>query len=214
MCQRCGAYWREQSAYSQDGSLAMLYSNLAERGCIVKTAGVDQTILTFRGIAVVFESQGAAVDGILKNQVKAGDVVIIRYEGARGGPGMLEMLYPTSYLKSKGLRKACALVTDGPFSGGTDGLSIGHLSPEAAEGGAIGLIRDGDTILIDIPNRSIQLDINAAEMERRRAEQNARGWKPALPRNRRVSVPPSRLTPSSPRVRTRGAVGNVGLLED
>ena len=208
-----GCIRSKQSAYSQDGGLAVLYGNLAERGCIVKTAGVDKSILTFRGTAVVFESQDAAVDGILKNQVKAGDVVIIRYEGPRGGPGMQEMLYPTSYLKSKGLGKACALVTDGRFSGGTAGLSIGHVSPEAAEGGAIGLIRDGDSIAIDIPNRSIQIDVGDAEMERRRAEKNTRGWKPVLPRNRRVSAALkayAKLTTSA----DKGAVRNVELLDD
>ncbi|MGN8097887.1 dihydroxy-acid dehydratase, partial [Methylobacterium sp. 22177] len=140
-------------AYSQDGGLAVLYGNLAEQGCIVKTAGVDAAILTFTGTARVFESQDAAVDGILNGKVTAGEVVLIRYEGPRGGPGMQEMLYPTSYLKSKGLGKACALVTDGRFSGGSSGLSIGHVSPEAAEGGLIGLVRDGDRIAIDIPNR-------------------------------------------------------------
>ena len=134
----------------------MLYGNIAEDGCIVKTAGVDASILKFSGPARVFESQDAAVDGILGGKVKAGDVVVIRYEGPRGGPGMQEMLYPTSYLKSKGLGKACALITDGRFSGGTSGLSIGHVSPEAAEGGAIGLVEEGDRIEIDIPNRSIQ----------------------------------------------------------
>ena len=136
--------------------MAVLYGNIAEDGCIVKTAGVDASILTFSGPARVFESQDAAVDGILGDKVKAGDVVVIRYEGPRGGPGMQEMLYPTSYLKSKGLGKVCALVTDGRFSGGTSGLSIGHVSPEAAEGGAIALVEEGDTIDIDIPNRAIR----------------------------------------------------------
>ncbi len=207
-----GCIRSKQSAYSLDGGLAVLYGNLAERGCIVKTAGVDASILRFRGTAVVFESQDAAVDGILKNRVKAGDVVIIRYEGPRGGPGMQEMLYPTSYLKSKGLGKLCALVTDGRFSGGTAGLSIGHVSPEAAEGGAIGLIRDGDTILIDIPNRSIAIDVDAAELDRRRAEQNALGWKPVQPRNRRVSAALrayAKLTTSA----DKGAVRNLALLD-
>ncbi|TXN61557.1 dihydroxy-acid dehydratase, partial [Methylobacterium sp. WL18] len=160
-------------AYSRDGGLAVLYGNLAEQGCIVKTAGVDASILTFTGTARVFESQDAAVDGILNGKVTAGEVVLIRYEGPRGGPGMQEMLYPTSYLKSKGLGKACALVTDGRFSGGSSGLSIGHVSPEAAEGGLIGLVRDGDTIAIDIPARSIDLAVEPAELERRRAEQDA-----------------------------------------
>ena len=175
-------------AYSQDGGLAVLFGNLAEDGCIVKTAGVDASILRFTGAAHVFESQDAAVDGILNGKVKAGEVVLIRYEGPRGGPGMQEMLYPTSYLKSKGLGKACALVTDGRFSGGSSGLSIGHVSPEAAEGGLIGLVEQGDSIEIDIPNRRIHLAVDAAELQRRRAAQEARGWKPANPRKRKVSM--------------------------
>jgi dihydroxy-acid dehydratase len=154
----------------------------------VKTAGVDESILKFSGPAKVFESQDAAVDGILNGKVAAGDVVVIRYEGPRGGPGMQEMLYPTSYLKSKGLGKACALVTDGRFSGGTSGLSIGHASPEAAEGGTIGLVQDGDRIDIDIPNRRIDLAVGEAELERRRAEQNQKGWQPAAPRKRKVTA--------------------------
>ncbi|MGN8096438.1 dihydroxy-acid dehydratase, partial [Methylobacterium sp. 22177] len=144
--------------------------------------------LTFTGTARVFESQDAAVDGILNGKVTAGEVVLIRYEGPRGGPGMQEMLYPTSYLKSKGLGKACALVTDGRFSGGSSGLSIGHVSPEAAEGGLIGLVRDGDRIAIDIPNRSIHLDVDKAELDRRRVAQEAAGWQPAKPRKRKVSA--------------------------
>ncbi|WP_288582352.1 dihydroxy-acid dehydratase [uncultured Methylobacterium sp.] len=175
-------------AYSQDGGLAVLYGNLAEDGCIVKTAGVDASILSFSGPAHVFESQDAAVEGILGGKVKAGEVVLIRYEGPRGGPGMQEMLYPTSYLKSKGLGKACALVTDGRFSGGSSGLSIGHVSPEAAEGGLIGLVEQGDRIEIDIPNRRIHLAVDAAEIERRRAAQSAKGWQPAAPRKRKVSA--------------------------
>ncbi|MEE8628963.1 MULTISPECIES: dihydroxy-acid dehydratase [Methylobacterium] len=175
-------------AYSQDGGLAVLYGNLAEDGCIVKTAGVDASILSFSGPAHVFESQDAAVEGILGGKVKAGEVVLIRYEGPRGGPGMQEMLYPTSYLKSKGLGKACALVTDGRFSGGSSGLSIGHVSPEAAEGGLIGLVEQGDRIEIDIPNRRIHLAVDAAEIERRRAAQAAKGWQPAAPRKRKVSA--------------------------
>ncbi|MDT0497320.1 dihydroxy-acid dehydratase [Algiphilus sp. W345] len=175
-------------AYSQDGGLAVLFGNLAERGCIVKTAGVDAGSLQFGGPAVVLESQDDAVHAILGGRVKEGDVVIIRYEGPRGGPGMQEMLYPTSYLKSKGLGKACALVTDGRFSGGTSGLSIGHVSPEAAEGGAIGLIRDGDRIEIDIPGRSIRAKLSDEELARRRTEQDARGWKPAAPRPRKLST--------------------------
>ncbi len=176
------------TAYSADGGLAVLYGNIAERGCIVKTAGVDESILKFRGPAVVFESQDAAVEAILGGQVKAGDAVVIRYEGPRGGPGMQEMLYPTSYLKSKGLGKACALLTDGRFSGGTSGLSIGHVSPEAAEGGTIGLIENGDLINIDIPNRRIDLEIDAAVLQQRRAAQDAKGWKPAAPRPRKVTI--------------------------
>ncbi|MCG5513354.1 dihydroxy-acid dehydratase [Ectothiorhodospira shaposhnikovii] len=169
-------------AYSQDGGLAVLYGNLAPEGCIVKTAGVDESILKFSGPARVFESQDDAVAAILGDQVKAGDVVIIRYEGPRGGPGMQEMLYPTSYLKSKGLGKACALVTDGRFSGGTSGLSIGHVSPEAAEGGNIGLVEEGDIIEIDIPARVIRIAVEDAELERRRVAMEQRGgkaWQPA-----------------------------------
>ncbi len=166
----------------------MLYGNLAEDGCIVKTAGVDESILTFSGPARVYESQDAAVRGILGGEVKPGDVVVIRYEGPRGGPGMQEMLYPTSYLKSKGLGKVCALITDGRFSGGTSGLSIGHVSPEAAEGGTIGLVQDGDIIHIDIPNRRIHLDVDEEELARRRKVQDEKGWKPAAPRERKVSA--------------------------
>ncbi|QDC02253.1 dihydroxy-acid dehydratase [Mesorhizobium sp. 8] len=173
--------------FSKDGGLAVLKGNIALDGCIVKTAGVDESILKFSGPAVVFESQDAAVKGILGNAVKAGDVVVIRYEGPRGGPGMQEMLYPTSYLKSKGLGKACALLTDGRFSGGTSGLSIGHASPEAAEGGAIGLVRDGDLIEIDIPNRTINLAVSEAELAARRVAQDKAGWKPAEKRKRNVT---------------------------
>ncbi|WP_414834048.1 dihydroxy-acid dehydratase [Afifella sp. YEN Y35] len=174
--------------FSKDGGLAVLKGNIALNGCIVKTAGVDESILKFSGPARVFESQDESVHAILSNKVAAGDVVVIRYEGPRGGPGMQEMLYPTSYLKSKGLGKACALVTDGRFSGGTSGLSIGHASPEAAEGGAIGLVRDGDTIEIDIPNRTINLIVDDAELASRRAEQDKAGWKPAKPRKRQVTT--------------------------
>ena len=180
-----------EHAYSQEGGLAVLYGNIAENGCVVKTAGVDESIHRFTGTAVVYESQDAAVEGILKRKVKAGDVVIIRYEGPRGGPGMQEMLYPTSYLKSMGLGKACALLTDGRFSGGTSGLSIGHASPEAAAGGAIGLVRDGDRIEIDIPQRRIELMVDDDEIARRRAEEEARGsdaWSPHAPRPRRISA--------------------------
>ncbi|MEN7536352.1 dihydroxy-acid dehydratase [Aurantiacibacter flavus] len=177
-------------AFSQDGGLAVLYGNIAEDGCIVKTAGVDESILKFSGPARVFESQDAAVEAILAGKVGEGDVVIIRYEGPRGGPGMQEMLYPTSYLKSKGLGKACALLTDGRFSGGTSGLSIGHASPEAAEGGNIGLVEEGDVITIDIPGRTIAMEVSDADLAARRAEMEAKGdaaWQPAAVRTRRVS---------------------------
>lgn len=177
-----GVIRNREHAFSQDGGLAVLFGNIAEKGCIVKTAGVDESIWTFSGPAKVFESQEAAVDGILGNAVQAGDVVVIRYEGPKGGPGMQEMLYPTSYLKSRGLGKQCALLTDGRFSGGTSGLSIGHASPEAACGGAIALIEDGDRIKIDIPARSIHLAISDEEFARRKAAMLARGeaaWKPA-----------------------------------
>ncbi|HDX1178987.1 TPA: dihydroxy-acid dehydratase [Pasteurella multocida] len=173
-------------AYSQDGGLAMLSGNLAMDGCIVKTAGVDESILKFTGDAIVFESQEDAVAGILGGKVQAGHVVVIRYEGPKGGPGMQEMLYPTSYLKSMGLGKACALLTDGRFSGGTSGLSIGHCSPEAAAGGLIGLVKDGDKIEIDIPNRSIQLCVAEEELAQRRVEQDKLGWQP-VNRQREVS---------------------------
>ena len=177
-----------EHAYSQEGGLAVLAGNIAVDGCVVKTAGVDESIHVFEGSARVYESQDAAVAGILGDEVEAGDVVVIRYEGPKGGPGMQEMLYPTSYLKSKGLGKACALLTDGRFSGGTSGLSIGHASPEAAAGGAIGLVRDGDRIRIDIPNRSINLLVDDDELATRRSEQDAKGWKPAQPRARKVST--------------------------
>ncbi|MBW8299562.1 MAG: dihydroxy-acid dehydratase [Hydrogenophaga sp.] len=177
-----------QHPFSKDGGLAVLKGNLALDGCIVKTAGVDESILKFTGPAKVYESQDAAVKAILSNEVVAGDVVVIRYEGPKGGPGMQEMLYPTSYLKSKGLGKVCALITDGRFSGGTSGLSIGHASPEAANGGTIGLVREGDTIEIDIPNRTINLAVAEDELARRRTEQDALGWKPAHPRKRNVTT--------------------------
>ena len=177
-----------EAPFSKDGGLAVLKGNIALDGCIVKTAGVDDSILVFAGPAVVYESQDAAVSGILTGKVKEGDVVVIRYEGPKGGPGMQEMLYPTSYLKSKGLGKACALVTDGRFSGGTSGLSIGHASPEAAQGGTIGLVRDGDRIEIDIPNRTIHLAVPEDELAARRAEQDKLGWKPAEKRKRNVTT--------------------------
>ena len=180
-----------EHAYSRDGGLAVLYGNIAERGCIVKTAGVDDSILTFSGRARVFESQDSAVRAILGDEIVAGDVVVIRYEGPKGGPGMQEMLYPTSYLKSKGLGKSCALLTDGRFSGGTSGLSIGHASPEAAEQGAIGLVREGDMIDIDIPNRTIQLRVDDAELAQRREKMDASGklaWRPREMRQRKVST--------------------------
>ena len=178
-----------EHAYSKDGGLAVLYGNIAEKGCIVKTAGVDESILKFSGKARVFESQDAAVEGILGDTVHEGDVVIIRYEGPKGGPGMQEMLYPTSYIKSKGLGKACALFTDGRFSGGSSGLVIGHASPEAAEGGAIGLVEEGDMIDIDIPARTINLRVAPDTLAQRRAAMEARGadaWKP-VNRERYVS---------------------------
>ena len=175
-------------AYSREGGLAVLRGNLAPDGCVVKTAGVDASIHVFEGSARVYESQDAAVAGILGDEVQPGDVVVIRYEGPKGGPGMQEMLYPTSYLKSKGLGKACALLTDGRFSGGTSGLSIGHASPEAAAGGAIGLVRDGDRIRIDIPARAIELLVAEEVLADRRARQDAIGWRPAQPRPRKVST--------------------------
>ncbi len=210
---KAGCIRSRDHAYSQDGGLAVLYGNLAERGCIVKTAGVDKSILRFSGPAVVIESQEAAVDIILNGRVKAGDVVVIRYEGPRGGPGMQEMLYPTSYLKSKGLGKVCALITDGRFSGGTAGLSIGHVSPEAAEGGNIALVETGDIIVIDIPNRTVRFEVSDEEIARRRVVQAGKGWKPALPRKRKVSAALrayAKLVTSA----DMGAVRNVDLLDD
>ncbi|HHM05387.1 MAG TPA: dihydroxy-acid dehydratase, partial [Gammaproteobacteria bacterium] len=203
-----------EHAYSKDGGLAVLYGNIAEDGCIVKTAGVDKNALKFSGPARIFESQDGAVEAILGGRIKAGDVVIIRYEGPRGGPGMQEMLYPTSYLKSKGLGKDCALVTDGRFSGGTSGLSIGHVSPEAAEGGAIGLLEEGDVIEIDIPGRAIRVALSDEELERRRKVMDARGaqaWQP-VGRRREVSAALkayAAMTTSA----ARGAVRDVGRLK-
>ncbi|MDX1782227.1 MAG: dihydroxy-acid dehydratase [Thalassovita sp.] len=177
-----------ENAFSKDGGLAVLYGNIALDGCIVKTAGVDESILKFSGPAKVFESQDDAVNGILTGKVEAGEVVVIRYEGPRGGPGMQEMLYPTSYLKSKGLGKKCALLTDGRFSGATSGLSIGHISPEAEEGGLIGLVETGDMIEIDIPNRSINLAVAEDVLKARRAAKGPLPWKPAADRPRAVST--------------------------
>ncbi|MBG90917.1 MAG: dihydroxy-acid dehydratase [Actinobacteria bacterium] len=177
-----------ENAYSQDGGLCVLYGNLARNGCIVKTAGVPESCLVFKGRARVFESQDNAVSAILLNKIEAGDCIVIRYEGPKGGPGMQEMLYPTSYLKSKGLGQSCALITDGRFSGGTSGLSIGHISPEAANGGEIALIEEGDRILIDIPNRSIDLDISEEALNQRRADMSARGHQAYQPTKRKRTV--------------------------
>ncbi len=171
-------------AYVRDGGLAVLRGNIAADGCVVKTAGVDESIFRFSGPARVFTSQEEAVDGILRDKVKAGDVVVITYEGPKGGPGMQEMLYPTSYIKSKHLGKKCALITDGRFSGGTSGLSIGHISPEAAAGGAIGLVRDGDIIDIDIPGRSISVRLSDEELAARRSQEGARGKEAFTPAGR------------------------------
>jgi dihydroxy-acid dehydratase len=185
-----GVIRNAEHAFSRDGGLAVLSGNLAEDGSIVKTAGVDASVLKFTGPAKVYESQGESVAAILGGLVLPGDIVVIRYEGPRGGPGMQEMLYPTSYLKAKGLGKACALITDGRFSGGTSGLSIGHVSPEAAEGGLIGLVQNGDRIEIDIPNRSLKLLVPDEELARRRQEMDAKGkdgWKPKK-RERKVST--------------------------
>jgi len=192
----------------------VLYGNLAEDGCIVKTAGVDENILVFQGPARVMESQEDAVAAILGGRIQPGDVVLIRYEGPRGGPGMQEMLYPTSYLKSKGLGKACALITDGRFSGGTSGLSIGHVSPEAAEGGAIALVEEGDRIEIDIPNRRIHLAVSDEELQRRRAAMRERGataWKP-VQRQRLVS-PALRAYAAMTTSASRGAIRDVSQVE-
>ena len=202
-----------EHAFSKEGGLAVLTGNIALDGCVVKSAGVDESIHVFEGTAHVTESQDEAVQNILDDKVKAGDIVVVRYEGPKGGPGMQEMLYPTSYIKSKGLGKECALLTDGRFSGGTSGLSIGHCSPEAAAGGAIGLVRNGDRIRIDIPNRSINVLVSDEELARRRAEQDAKGWKPAQPRPRKVS---SALKAYAKLVMSadKGAVRDLSLLED
>ena len=204
-----------EHAYSLEGGLAVLKGNIAEDGCVIKTAGVDESILVFKGRARIYESQDSAVRGILSDEVVAGDVLVIRYEGPKGGPGMQEMLYPTSYLKSKGLGKVCALLTDGRFSGGTSGLSIGHVSPEAAAGGAIALIEEGDIINIDIPNRTLNLDISDDELAKRRAAMDAKGsdgWKPVENRPRKVSAA---LKAYAAMVTSadRGAVRDISLLE-
>jgi len=204
-----------EDAFTKDGGLAVLYGNIAEDGCVVKTAGVDESIWTFTGTARVCESQDEGISRILGGEVNAGDVVIIRYEGPKGGPGMQEMLYPTSYLKSMGLGKECALLTDGRFSGGTAGLSIGHASPEAANGGAIGLIEEGDTIEIDIPNRGINLKISDDDLARRREAMDAKGkdaWKPVKPRERRVSAA-LRAYAAMATSADKGAVRDVSKLE-
>lgn len=185
-----GVIRSKENAFSKDGGLAVLFGNIAQEGCVVKTAGVDESILKFSGPAIICESQDEAVKRILKKEVTAGDVVVVRYEGPRGGPGMQEMLYPTSYLKSMRLGKVCALITDGRFSGATSGLSIGHVSPEAEEGGNIGLISEGDIIEIDIPNRTINVALSDEELSSRRAIMDAKGdasWKPAMPRKRKIS---------------------------
>ncbi|MBP6896607.1 MAG: dihydroxy-acid dehydratase [Pseudacidovorax sp.] len=200
-------------AFSKEGGLAVLTGNIAKDGCVVKTAGVDDSLLVFEGPAHVVESQDEAVEHILNDQVKAGDVVVVRYEGPKGGPGMQEMLYPTSYIKSKGLGKACALLTDGRFSGGTSGLSIGHCSPEAAAGGAIGLVRTGDRIRIDIPNRTIDVLLSDEELAKRRAEQDAKGWKPAQPRPRKVSAALKAYALLATSA-DKGAVRDLSKLED
>ncbi len=199
-------------AFSKEGGLAVLRGNIALDGCVVKTAGVDDSLLVFEGPAHVVESQDEAVENILSDKVKAGDIVVVRYEGPKGGPGMQEMLYPTSYIKSKGLGKACALLTDGRFSGGTSGLSIGHCSPEAAAGGTIGLVKNGDRIRIDIPNRSINVLVSDEELAKRRVEQDKLGWKPALPRPRKVSAALkayAKLATSA----DKGAVRDLSLLD-
>jgi dihydroxy-acid dehydratase len=203
-----------KTPFSEEGGLAVLFGNLAPEGCIVKTAGVDESIHRFTGTARVYESQDASVAGILGGEVKAGDVVVIRYEGPKGGPGMQEMLYPTSYLKSKGLGKACALITDGRFSGGTSGLSIGHVSPEAAEGGLIALVETGDPIVIDIPSRTIRLALDDALLAERRAAMEAKGAKAWKPFGRRREVSPAlRAYAAMTTNAARGAVRDVSQVE-
>ena len=202
-------------AFSADGGLAVLYGNIAQDGCIVKTAGVDSSILKFTGPARIFESQDSSVSAILGGRIKPGDIVLVRYEGPRGGPGMQEMLYPTSYLKSKGLGKVCALVTDGRFSGGSSGLSIGHCSPEAAEGGNIGLVEDGDIIEIDIPNRRIELKVSDETLAVRRAAMEAKGadaWQPTEVRTRKITMA-LRAYGAMATSAARGAVRDVNALK-
>ena len=204
-----------ENAYSLEGGLGVLKGNIAEDGCVIKTAGVDESILVFKGRARIYESQDSAVKGILSDEVVAGDVLVIRYEGPKGGPGMQEMLYPTSYLKSKGLGKVCALLTDGRFSGGTSGLSIGHVSPEAASGGAIALIEEGDIINIDIPNRTLNLDISDEALAKRRAAMDAKGsdgWKPVEDRPRKVSAALKAYAAMATSA-DRGAVRDISLLD-
>jgi dihydroxy-acid dehydratase len=200
--------------YNAEGGLAVLHGNIAEDGCVVKTAGVDESCFTFSGPAVVMESQEEAIARILGGEIKEGDVVVIRYEGPKGGPGMQEMLYPTSYLKSMGLGKACALITDGRFSGATSGLSVGHVSPEAAAGGAIGLVRDGDVIEFDIPARAVNVKLSDDELAQRRAEMEAKGadaWKP-VKRDRQVS-PALRAYAALATSADKGAVRDVSQVE-
>jgi len=203
-----------ENAYSKDGGLAVLYGNIAADGCIVKTAGVDASILVFEGPARIFHSQDAACDAILADQVKEGDVVVIVYEGPKGGPGMQEMLYPTSFLKGKGLGKACALVTDGRFSGGTSGLSIGHVSPEAAEGGAIGLVREGDRIRIDIPARRIDVLVDEATLHARHDEESARGADAFKPQRAREVSRALRAYALMTTSAANGAVRDISKLVD
>jgi len=208
---KTGCIRTKENAFSQEGGLAVLRGNIALDGCIVKTAGVDEENHKFQGPAIVFESQEDAVDGILNSVVKAGDVVVIRYEGPKGGPGMQEMLYPTTYLKSMGLGKACALLTDGRFSGGTSGLSIGHASPEAANGGIIGLVKQGDIITIDIPDRKITLNVTENELAKRKSEQDKLGWKP-MNRQRKVSLA-LKAYASMATSADKGAVRDKSMLE-
>jgi len=209
-----GCIRQQKDAYSQDGGLAVLYGNLAPEGCIVKTAGVDESVWTFTGPARIYESQEEAIDGILGDQVKAGDVVLIRYEGPKGGPGMQEMLYPTSYLKSKGLGKSCALVTDGRFSGGTSGLSIGHVSPESAEGGTMALVENGDRVVIDIPNRVLRVDVTEQELAQRRTAMLVKGDKAWQPKSRQREVSRALQTYAATTTSAaRGAVRDIDQLK-